>query len=166
MYTSIAQFEKDWTGHVQSSMRIMKALSQESLNQTAADGFWSLGRIAWHMATTIPEMMSQTGLKVTSIDHKAPMPEKVEDIISGYEKATTELLEQVKKNWTDESLAIEDDLYGEKWKRGSTAQILLHHDIHHRGQMTILMRIAGLKVPGVYGPAKEEWAAFGQEAPE
>jgi uncharacterized damage-inducible protein DinB len=27
--------------------------------------------------------------------------------------------------------------------------------------MTVLMRQAGIKVPGVYGPAKEEWAAYG-----
>jgi len=27
------------------------------------------------------------------------------------------------------------------------------------------MRQAGLKVPGTYGPAKEEWGAFGMETP-
>jgi uncharacterized damage-inducible protein DinB len=32
--------------------------------------------------------------------------------------------------------------------------------------MTVLMRQAGLKVPGVYGPALEEWNAFGAPAPE
>jgi hypothetical protein len=32
--------------------------------------------------------------------------------------------------------------------------------------MTVLMRQAGLKVPGVYGPAREEWAGMGMQAPE
>lgn len=32
--------------------------------------------------------------------------------------------------------------------------------------MTVLMRQAGLTVPGIYGPAKEEWAKFGLEAPK
>lgn len=32
--------------------------------------------------------------------------------------------------------------------------------------MTVLMRQAGLTVPGIYGPAKEEWATFGMEAPK
>ena len=31
--------------------------------------------------------------------------------------------------------------------------------------MTVLMRQAGLKVPGVYGPAREEWAEFGMQPP-
>ena len=34
-------------------------------------------------------------------------------------------------------------------------------EAHHRGQMTVLMRQAGLTVPGIYGPAQEEWAAMG-----
>jgi uncharacterized damage-inducible protein DinB len=61
---------------------------------------------------------------------------------------------------------IEDDMYGEKWPRGRSAHILIDHQTHHRGQMTVLMRQAGLVVPGIYGPAKEAWAAYGAPAPE
>jgi uncharacterized damage-inducible protein DinB len=32
--------------------------------------------------------------------------------------------------------------------------------------MTVLMRQAGLKVPGIYGPSYEEWLQFGMKAPE
>jgi len=35
------------------------------------------------------------------------------------------------------------------------------HQTHHRAQMTVLMRQAGLKVPGVYGPSREEWSQMG-----
>ncbi|HZG18224.1 MAG TPA: DinB family protein, partial [Candidatus Bathyarchaeia archaeon] len=51
------------------------------------------------------------------------------------------------------------------WKNGFTLRALLMHEVHHRGQMTVLMRQAGLTIPGIYGPAKEEWAAMGMEAP-
>ena len=40
---------------------------------------------------------------------------------------------------------------------------LVRHQAHHRAQMTVLMRQAGLAVPGIYGPAREEWAAMGME---
>jgi hypothetical protein len=46
---------------------------------------------------------------------------------------------------------------------GSLLLFLLQHQSHHRGQMTVLMRQAGLSVPGIYGPSKEEWARFGME---
>ncbi|WP_306434409.1 DinB family protein [Paenibacillus sp. J2TS4] len=40
--------------------------------------------------------------------------------------------------------------------RGKLLSILLTHDTHHRGQMTVLLRQAGLTVPGVMGPTKEQ----------
>ena len=38
---------------------------------------------------------------------------------------------------------------------------MVKHEVHHRAQMTVLMRQAGLAVPGIYGPAAEEWEAMG-----
>jgi uncharacterized damage-inducible protein DinB len=35
---------------------------------------------------------------------------------------------------------------------------LVLHQVHNRGQMTVLMRQAGLVLPGVYGPTREEAA--------
>jgi uncharacterized damage-inducible protein DinB len=63
---------------------------------------------------------------------------------------------------------LNDDIsaYGQTWKKGMILKMLNGHQIHHRGQMTVLMRQAGLKVPGVYGPSKEEWAAYGMPAQE
>ncbi len=43
---------------------------------------------------------------------------------------------------------------------------LITHQAHHRGQMTVLMRLVGLKVPGVYRPSKDEWVSFGMPAME
>ena len=40
------------------------------------------------------------------------------------------------------------------------------HQIDHRGQMTVLMRQAGLNVPGVYGPSLEGWTSVGTNPPE
>jgi len=75
------------------------------------------------------------------------------------------LLDQIKKSWDDDTLKTEDDMYGEQWSRAMTLQALVFHQIHHRAQMTVLMREAGLDVPGVYGPARQEWAAYGMKPP-
>ncbi|MDM7920662.1 MAG: DinB family protein, partial [Pyrinomonadaceae bacterium] len=67
-------------------------------------------------------------------------------------------------NWNDDTLLQEDNMYGETWTRGLTLFYLMAHQADHRGQMTVLMRQAGLPVPGVYGPSKEEWLAHGMPA--
>jgi uncharacterized damage-inducible protein DinB len=47
-----------------------------------------------------------------------------------------------------------------------TLGVIVSHQIHHRAQLTIVMRLNGLKVPGVYGPSKEEWTSYGMPAQE
>jgi len=50
--------------------------------------------------------------------------------------------------------------------RGTTLGVLLIHQAHHRGQLTVLMRRAGLVVPGIVGPNKEDWSQWGMKPPE
>ena len=73
---------------------------------------------------------------------------------------------EIESNWGDQDLVVEDDMYGEMWPRGKSLAALSNHQTHHRGQMTVLMRQAGLEVPGVYGPSKEEWSAYGMPPQE
>ncbi len=166
MFRKIEDFEASWEQNIKGTMNILGALTDESLAQSVTDGHRTIGRMAWHLVTTYPEMMKLTGLEVKAVDEHAPVPEKLADIITGYKAVTDELFQQVKERWTDADLDVEDDIYGMKWKRGMTLSGLIAHEVHHRGQITVLMRQAGLKVPGVFGPAKEEWAGAGMDVPQ
>ena len=86
-------------------------------------------------------------------------------IVSGHRAATAELVRAIKAEWNDESLQQTDDMYGQQWPRGLTLAALVHHEIHHRGQMTVLLRQAGRKVPGTFGPSREEWTQYGMQPP-
>ena len=166
MFTSIDDFEERWVGHVAATKKILGAMTDDSLGQAVADDHRTLGRMAWHIVTSIPEMMSLTGLEFQGVQADAAMPGKAADFLAAYDTASNELVEKMKSKWKDADLMVEDDMYGEKWKRGISLHVLIEHEIHHRGQMTVLMRQAGLKVPGVFGPAKEEWGQYGMEEPK
>ena len=88
----------------------------------------------------------------------------MQGIIEAYQAASDALLKGVEA-WSDADLEREDEMYGEVWKRGYGLHVLLVHQTHHRGQMTVLMRQAGLPVPPIYGPVKEGWSAYGVEPP-
>jgi len=166
MFTSIETFEKTWKTESENTAKVLDSLTDDSLSQAVADDHRTLGRIAWHIVTTIPDMMPQTGLKCKAVDPKSPVPDTAGEIAEKYRLAADELLQQIKTNWDDRVLTVEDDLYGEKWPRGLTLSILIRHEVHHRGQITVLMRQAGLPVPGCYGPSKEEWVNYGTQPPE
>jgi uncharacterized damage-inducible protein DinB len=165
MFQTIEEFMGAWKRESDGTGKIMGALTDESLKQQVAEGHRNLGRMAWHIIGSIPEMMNRTGLEVRSPKESDPVPTSAAEIIKAYDTAVHALTDQITAQWTDESLQVEDDMYGATWKRGLTLGILMNHEIHHRGQMTVLMRQAGLPVPGVYGPSKEEWVDYKMEPP-
>lgn len=164
LYSKITDFLSDWKQDSEATLKIFRALTQESLNTEVTPGERNLGFIAWHITNVIPEMINRTGLFVVTFDENAECPQDLKAIINAYELYSKKLSEEIAEKWKDEDLEKEVNMYGQMWKNGLTLQILIAHQIHHRGQMTVLMRQAGLKVPGIMGPSKEEWAAMGMPA--
>lgn len=157
MYQTIEAFVQEWRHEANSTQKIMNALTDQSLQQEVAPGHRTLGQIAWHIVTTLHEILSRTGLKFEAATDEIEVPASAQLIAQSYQQASENLIAAIQEQWTDESLTIESNMYGEQWLNGVTLAITNHHQIHHRGQMTILMRQAGLKVPGMYGPSLEEW---------
>jgi uncharacterized damage-inducible protein DinB len=164
MFRRVADFQKAWEQEKASTLKVLGAMTDASLSQAVTSDGRTLGRLAWHVATTLGEMMERTGLKIGGPSHEAPPPPSAAAIVATYGEAARAVAEGVAA-WSDATLEVEDEMYGERWPRGLTLQALVVHQAHHRGQMTVLMRQAGLKVPGVYGPAREEWTAYGMQPP-
>jgi uncharacterized damage-inducible protein DinB len=166
MYHRLEDFLKDWTQESESTLKVFNNLTDESLTIKVAENIRTTGRLAWHITTSIAQMGHRTGLKFESIDEDAPVPKTVKKIVEAYKEASENMIAEIKEKWNDETLNLVDDMYGENWKRGMTLGIIISHQIHHRAQLTIVMRLNGLKVPGIYGPAKEEWVNYGMQSQE
>ncbi|MGB7069432.1 MAG: DinB family protein [Pyrinomonadaceae bacterium] len=161
MLRRIDDFKKDWEYEVESTLKVFNALTDRSLSQKVTEDGRSLGFLGWHITQTLSEMLANVGLTIDAPSFTDDVPAVASEIAAAYEKAGSSVTNEVVKNWTDETLLQEDDMYGDRWARGLTLFYLIAHQAHHRGQMTVLMRQAGVAVPGVYGPAKEEWTAMG-----
>ena len=158
---SVNDFLEMWKVESASSLKVIGNLTDESLKQKVSPEGRSLGFIAWHITTSIGEMMSKTGIEFPGFNEHAPMPASAKAIKDEYEKLSSTMVGQIEKVWKDEMLQEDLNMYGQTWKRADVLVGLVLHQSHHRGQMTVLMRQAGLRVPGVCGPSKEEWAEYG-----
>jgi uncharacterized damage-inducible protein DinB len=164
MYRKMKDFQRVWEYEASETLKIFNALTDQSLPQKVTETGRSLGFIAWHIVTTIEEFFRTAGIKIEAPAPETETPETVAEIVAGFEKAVKALNEELPKHWQDENLTDKIPMYGETWAKGFALTAFLMHAAHHRGQMTVLMRQAGLTVHGVYGPAKEEWEAMGMAA--
>lgn len=164
MYTTIEDFISEYQKETEFTHKLLVALTDESLKQEIAPGYRTLGHLAWHLVTS-GGMLKHTGLIMELPTVKSDPPANASVIAETYLAASKVIIEGVRTQWTDEKLQEVVLMYGESWKNGLTLSIVLKHEVHHRGQLTILMRQAGLPVVGIYGPSKEEWLSMGMEAP-
>jgi uncharacterized damage-inducible protein DinB len=161
MYRKIEDFFSDWKQESEGTLNILGALTDASLAHKVDPGGRTLGFIAWHLVLTLGEMANRAGLSVALPIENTPEPQHAAEIVEAYRACARALGEKVHETWDDRALEDELDMYGNMWKKGYILGSIIRHEAHHRGQMTILMRQAGLRVPGIYGPSREEWAAFG-----
>lgn len=166
MFVALEHFLQEWEHESKGTQQILDALTDESLARAGDPGHRTIGRLAWHIATTIHEMMSRAGLELPSPgDDPNYLPSSAREIAEQYRKSSADLAEAIRKQWTDAVLTETRDMYGETWTVATVLRTLISHEVHHRAQITVLMRLAGLRVPGMYGPALEDWASMGYPAP-
>lgn len=161
MYHSIEEFLQEWAHEETLTLKVLEALTDESLSHKMPVEYRTIGELAWHIVTSVHEMVSRTGLNFEGAAHDSAQPETAKEFVEAYRTSSNNLVLAMKEQWTDETLNEEDDMYGQMWPRKLTLSVLNSHQIHHRGQLTVLMRLAGLRVPGMYGPSREEWAEAG-----
>jgi uncharacterized damage-inducible protein DinB len=160
MFTTIDEFVKSWKHESDATLKVLSNLTDASLAQRVTPDGRTLGFLAWHITTSVPEMFGHAGVPLpVTVDEAAPSSAAA--IVDVYEKCAQAVTDALPAAWTDAQLRDEIPMYGQTWTKGGVLTALIVHQVHHRGQMTVLMRQAGLKVPGVYGPAREEWAAMG-----
>ncbi|EST54150.1 hypothetical protein T458_12195 [Brevibacillus panacihumi W25] len=149
MFTKVADFAAEWEQESAITVKLLEALTDEALNQRVAEGHWTLGEIAWHLVQSI-NYMSSMGLSFPA--PQAEQPTSAAAIAAEYRAISREMLNAVMTQWDDASLLEVKEIAGGQWRNGDSLRLTITHQAHHRGQMTVLMRQAGMKeIPSIFG---------------
>ncbi|OAB40451.1 DinB family protein [Paenibacillus antarcticus] len=155
MYRKVEDFILDWNESVAGTVSVFNAMSDNKLDQAIVEGHSTLGWLAWHL-TNAPVFLSKfAGLEIPPVGNPAEVPTSVKIIVDAYETMDKDLSNAI-NNLSDEALLEEVAAFGTTTTRSQILRKVVDHQTHHRGQMTVLLRQAGLPVPGVMGPTREQ----------
>ncbi len=120
MYQTIDGFLQSWTYEAESTQKMLDSLTDASLSQEIAPGHWTLGRVAWHIVTAIPVILSGTGLKFEGETKDYPVPTSAKTIADEYRKVNAAFVEALQSEWTNKDLATINDFFGRPMTKGKS----------------------------------------------
>ena len=156
-------FLESWDGEAAKTIRLLKALPPTQYDFRPDPNGRSLGELAWHLAEA--DAYNSLGISAGKFDFKAKPPDierprTIEALAPGYEKVHRAAVDRVRKLKPEDLDRSIDSFSGPRTIRELLWESILFHGIHHRAQMTVLIRLAGAEVPGLYGPNREQTAAL------
>jgi len=159
----LEMFLSAWDREAENTVKLLRALPAAQYDFRPDPGGRSLGELAWHLAEGDAYMSYGIENGRFSMDMKPPnieRPRTVEALAPGYELIHREAAARIRKLKPEDLdrsipfftglMSIRDILWG----------AIVSHGIHHRGQLTLMCRLAGGQAPGLYGPNREEMAAM------
>jgi uncharacterized damage-inducible protein DinB len=159
----LEMFLGTWDREAASTLKLLRALPPTQYDFRPDAGGRSLGELAWHLAEGDAYMSYgvetgkfDLGMKPANIER----PRTVEGLAPGYERIHTEAIARIRK-LKPEDLDRQITFFGGPMPiRDILWEMIISHGIHHRGQLTLMCRLAGGQAPGLYGPNREEAAAM------
>ena len=124
----------------------------------------------WQLATHVVNLLAFNTLFVQHdardfLDPNAPKPGPTptshEELLARFDEYSATLRQALRES-DDEKLTHNFKLHrGEQtimeMPKGAAVRIMgLNHSIHHRGQLTVYLRLLDIPVPGLYGPSADE----------
>ncbi len=160
----VAEFKHE----AEYTRKILAAVPGDRLDWKPHEKSMSLGQLAGHIAETpgwAPSMM-EPELDFAAMDYKPFVAEDSDGLMKTFEDGA--------KTFEDNLSGRDDEFMTQTWTMRSGDKVLMsvprhavvkeisiNHLVHHRGQLTVYLRLLDVAVPPTYGPTADHPEAFG-----
>ncbi len=148
-----------------NTRKLLQAMTDETLGYKPEHKAWSMAQLASHIAESYiwyVGTFATNHLDMASYKYDKGDISKAANIVAKFEENLPQAIAAL------ESVG-DDSAFMQEWSMGAGDQVflkmpriqavrgfLMNHLYHHRGQLSIYLRAAGCKVPGIYGPSQDE----------
>jgi len=147
-----------------TTRRLLERLPQDRLGWQPHPKSMTLGRLATHIAEIpgwVGSIVEKDEFDVGASGHVPATVGSVAEIIAMFDKSVATATETLKRQSNDRLLAKwqlkkNGQLVVEMPRLGMVRSFLMNHLIHHRGQLSVYLRLQNVPLPSIYGPTADE----------
>lgn len=168
MSTNISQaFLAELDHEMRTTRRVLERVPGDQLEWQPHPKSMSLGRLATHIAE-LPRWLAVT-IQQGSLDIAPPGGGGYKPVILGSRDEILALFDQNIQEGRAVLAGVSDEELLRPWsllRGGKTIftqpkvavvrSVVFNHIIHHRGQLSVYLRLSGALVPSIYGPSADE----------
>lgn len=157
--TEKEMFLNTWKQEHETLMKVLKAFPEDKLDMKIAEKLRTPKELSWVFVT---EQGILNGALDGNIDFSnlPRIPATYEEILSTLEANHKKLMAKVKKlkpkQWNQKVMWMAGPGKTKKIRAADVAWFTLMDRVHHRGQFSVFLRLAGAKVPSIYGPSADD----------
>ena len=156
----IAELEQE----AAATLRMLERVPEDKLDWAPHPRSMTLGQLAYHVAGVCGDVsgfLELDGLDVDSADFTPTQPGSHAEIMGKFEEAQAAARRRLE--------ALTDERAGQSWRltRGDdelfaipklalARTLICNHLYHHRGQLSVYLRLLDVPVPPTYGPSADE----------
>jgi uncharacterized damage-inducible protein DinB len=161
---SIAAILRELEQENATTRRVLERVPEDKLSWKPHPKSMSLGELALHVAMSPGYIASNWCLKdVVQVGGGGgtPTPSSTQEILAAHDDSVAkskEALNQLgdaglRESWRAEANGM---TVFEMPKAALVRSIVLNHTYHHRGQLSVYLRLLDVPVPSIYGPSADE----------
>jgi uncharacterized damage-inducible protein DinB len=160
MISEKERFMKVWDNEFKTTLKVLKAYPLDKQDLKPHPVSKSAKELAWGFAAEekkmVPEIMDGT----VDFSGMPKAPSTMKEVITEYDEAHKKTMQKFEK-MSDEDLNKKMKFFVAPKKMDDMRRIdvlwgMMMDEIHHRGQFSVYLRMAGGKVPSIYGPTADE----------
>jgi uncharacterized damage-inducible protein DinB len=147
-----------------TTRRLLERLPQDRLGWQPHPKSMTLGRLATHIAEIpgwVGSIVEKDEFDIGASGYVPPTLGSAAEIMAMFDKSVATATEALKRQSNDRLLAKwqlkkNGKLVVEMPRVGMIRSFLMNHLIHHRGQLSVYLRLQNVPLPSIYGPTADE----------
>ncbi|RPI10447.1 MAG: hypothetical protein EHM71_03520 [Zetaproteobacteria bacterium] len=147
-----------------TTRRLLERVPSHKLTWSPHQKSMPLGRLATHIAEIpgwVGSIVEQDEFDIGASGYVPPTLGSAEEIVSMFDKHVAMAAETLKRQSNDRLLATwrlkkNGQLVVEMPRLGMIRTFLMNHLIHHRGQLSVYLRLQDVALPSIYGPTADQ----------